>query len=193
MTAEKDERRFNVAVSRARDQLWLFHSVGLNDLNAKCIRQRLLSYCMNPHVETSDVAGFNLVELRRQLTEIYAGSGSVPQPFDSPFELDVFLRIAERGFRAIPQVVINNYRIDIIVEGLHGRLAVECDGDRWHGPERYDEDTARQRDLERCGMQFWRLRGGAFYHDPLDSLEDLWRTLDRLSIHASEKEDRESG
>lgn len=26
-TTDKDKRRFNVSVSRAKDQLWLFHSV----------------------------------------------------------------------------------------------------------------------------------------------------------------------
>jgi len=32
MTKPADERRFNVAASRARDQMWLFHSVTINDL-----------------------------------------------------------------------------------------------------------------------------------------------------------------
>ena len=77
---------------------------------------------------------------------------------------------------------MNGYKIDMIVEGIRGRLAVECDGDRWHGPKKYDDDMARQRDLERCGMQFWRVRGSGFYHDPDKSLEDLWRTLERLEI-----------
>ena len=38
-------RRYNVAVSRAKDQLWLFHSVELNELSANCERAKLLSYC----------------------------------------------------------------------------------------------------------------------------------------------------
>jgi hypothetical protein len=76
----------------------------------------------------------------------------------------------------------HRYRIDLVVEGMQGRLAVECDGDRWHGPERYDEDVARQRDLERAGWQFIRIRGGEFYRDRDRAMEALWRELDRLGI-----------
>jgi len=183
LTSDKDERRFNVAVSRARDQLFLFHSVSLSDLNPTCVRHKLLSYCLNPHVETSSVAGIQLPELKRLLSDNYKLAASPPKPFDSWFEVEVFIKIVDRGYRVIPQYPMNGYNIDLIVEGIRGRLAVECDGDTWHGPEKYDDDMARQRDLERCGMQFWRLRGSAYNHHPDDSLEDLWRTLQRMEIY----------
>jgi len=185
LTAEKDERRFNVAVSRARDQLILFHSVQLSDLSPNCVRYKLLSYCQNPGLEASTGGDHDLGELRRLLCEGYAANSIPPKPFDSWFEVDVFLRISDRGYRVLPQVEMNGYRIDLIVEGMRGRLAVECDGDAWHGADRYDYDMARQRDLERCGMRFWRVRGSAFYFDPEKSLEELWSTLDRMGIHPS--------
>lgn len=182
ITADKDERRYNVAVSRARDQLILFHSVTTGDLNPKCLRSKLISYCNNPHVEMEELDGNNIPELRRLLAEGYAQDTSPPKPFDSLFELDVFLKIVDRGYRVIPHVEMNGYYIDLIIEGLKGRLAVECDGDRWHGPEKYDADMARQRDLERCGMKFWRIRGSAFYHNPDTALDELWDLLERLEI-----------
>jgi len=61
-------------------------------------------------------------------------------------------------------------------------LAVECDGDHWHGPDRYELDMARQRDLGRAGWQFVRIRGGDFYRDRAKSMEPLWTELDRLGI-----------
>ena len=76
----------------------------------------------------------------------------------------------------------HRYRIDLVVEGMQGRLAVECDGDEWHGPERYEQDMARQRDLERAGWQFVRIRGGDFYRDSGKATEPLWSELDRLGI-----------
>ncbi len=187
MTADKDERRFNVAVSRAKEQLILVHSVTLNDLNPKCIRHKLLTYCLNPHVEMTEIADLNILDLKRMLIDGYALQTTPPKPFDSWFEVDVFIRIADRGYRVIPQVNMNGYKIDLIVEGLAGRMAVECDGDFWHGPERYDLDMARQRDLERCGMKFWRVRGSAFYRGPEESLEELWRTLEYNKIYPSAK------
>src|SRR6266516_3024024 len=42
------EQRFNVAASRAQDQLWLFHSVQPHDLNRECVRWKLLSHRLNP-------------------------------------------------------------------------------------------------------------------------------------------------
>jgi len=62
-------------------------------------------------------------------------------------------------------------------------LAIECDGDRWHGPERYQHDMARQRDLERCGWTFWRVRGSHFYVDPEQAMEGLWEILEQNGIY----------
>ena len=104
------------------------------------------------------------------------------ETFESWFEVDVFLQIHAQGFRVLPQYEVANYRIDLVVEGLKGRLAVECDGDEWHGPDRYEADMARQRDLERCGWVFWRVRGSDFYRDATNALAELWETLERLKI-----------
>src|SRR3981081_454577 len=46
------------------------------------------------------------------------------------------------------------------------RLAVECDGDQYHGPERWADDMARQRVLERVGWRFWRCWASSFTIDP---------------------------
>jgi very-short-patch-repair endonuclease len=96
--------------------------------------------------------------------------------------VDVFLEIAARNYRVVPQYELAGYRIDLLVEGMKGRLAVECDGDVWHGADRYEEDMARQRMLERCGLKFWRVRGSSFYRDPNSALEGLWKVLEDLGI-----------
>ena len=59
---------------------------------------------------------------------------------------------------------------------------MECDGDEWHGIERYEHDMARQRDLERAGWQFSRIRGGDFYCDQARAMKPVWKELDRLGI-----------
>ena len=92
----------------------------------------------------------------------------------NPSRVDVFLRITARGFRVLPQHEVAGYRIDLVVDGMERRVAVECDGDRWHGPEWHKEDVARQRMLERCGWKFWRVRGSAFSLDPDRALDSLW-------------------
>ena len=83
----------------------------------------------------------------------------------------------------IPQFQVGGYRIDLIVQGMEGSLAVECDGDAWHGPDRYDEDMARERDLTRSGWEFWRIRESVFRLNPDEALEDLWELLERRGVY----------
>lgn len=166
LSNEAARQRFNVAVSRAQDQLWLFHSTELDSLSSACMRHRLLSYMLNP---------------QRQATE------EREQRFESEFERHIYRRITDRGFHVRTQVCVGDptnhrYRIDLVVEGMQGRLAVECDGDEWHGPDRYEQDMSRQRDLERAGWQFVRVRGGDFYRDQEAAMEPVWAELQRLGI-----------
>ena len=184
LTGEAAKRRFNVAASRARDQLILFHSATLNDLSPQCLRFSLLEYCLNPKVATEEITGTSIPHLHELARKVDRARVRPPDPFGSWFELDVFLQIAGRGYRVIPQYEMGGYRIDLLVEGMKGRLAVECDGDRWHGMESYEKDTARERMLERCGLRFWRIRGSAFYLDPESALDDLWLTLERHGVYS---------
>ena len=177
MTDADTQRRFNVAASRAKDQLYLFHTATLADLNPTCMRYQLLQYCLDPQVAIPDVAGLDLSELERLAVQVRREPGNQPAPFESWFELDVFLRVARRGYRVIPQFEIAGCRIDLVVQGMDGSLAVECDGDAWHGVDRYEQDASRQRDLERCGWTFWRVRESVFRLDPSEALSDLWETL----------------
>lgn len=181
------KKSYNVAASRARDQMWLFHSVTLNDLSKECLRYRLLEYCINPKVESLVVHGINIDNLRKIAKTKQRQLNNQPEPFDSWFEVDVFLRIIDKGYRVIPQVEIAGYHIDLIVEGIRNRLAVECDGDYWHGPDRYEADMFRQRQLERSGYIFWRIRASVFYLDPDKALESLWDTLEEQDIHPEDK------
>ncbi|WP_431842197.1 AAA domain-containing protein [Calidifontibacter indicus] len=166
-------QRFNVAASRAKDQMWLFHSVGLDQLtNSQDLRRQLVSYCYE--IATRGIAK-------------QGDSPAVPDddrvaPFDSLFEQRVYNRIVERGYFVEPQYDANGYRIDLVVIGAHARLAVECDGDHWHGPDAYLRDVSRQRDLERCGWTFFRVRESAYYLDQAGSLEGLWAMLHDLDI-----------
>jgi very-short-patch-repair endonuclease len=172
-TKETAVQRYNVAVSRAKDQLWVFHSESLSSLtNPEDLRRRLLEYA-------------NRVVQRRGSGVPGASQDLVPSdvlvaPFDSLFEQRVHNRIYERGYIVVPQYEALQYRIDLVVVGERGKFAIECDGDNWHGPEQYMADLARQRELERCGWSFFRVRESDFVVDPSGSLEALWPLLDAL-------------
>jgi hypothetical protein len=64
------------------------------------------------------------------------------------------------------------------------RLAIECDGDSYHGPDKLSDDVRRQRDLERLGWDFWRIRASQYYLDPEASMQPLWSRLEDLKQRA---------
>ena len=57
----------------------------------------------------------------------------------------MFDELIKKGYRVEPQVRCGGFRIDFVIEGSEGRrLAVECDGDRFHGPGQWADDMTRQ-------------------------------------------------
>jgi very-short-patch-repair endonuclease len=165
LTKEADKRRFNVAASRAKDQVWLFHTATLNDLNQEDLRFKLLSYYENPGQSPIGAPDWSRCE--------------------SQFERDVGQQITARGYRVVVQfepLGAGGKRIDLVVEGEKTRLAIECDGDRWHGPDEYEKDMFRQRQLERAGLVFWRIRGSEFYRNTSVALASLWEKLHEMRI-----------
>ena len=166
----EDERRFNVAVSRAKEQIWLFHSVQLDDLsNSDDLRYKLLHHFKNYN---SYQPIFN--------TPIERRMGTQPEPFDSWFEVDVYNDIVSKQLSVIPQyeVAKGRYRIDMVALLPDGtKIAIECDGDKWHGPEQHHNDILRQKVLERCGWQFFRVRGYEYYTNREKALEPLWNMI----------------
>ncbi len=166
-TQEMIGQRFNVAASRARDRMYLVRSVELDDLSAADVfRSGLLRHFKAPFGQAPEE-----VQDLRKLCE-------------SPFEEEVYDLLTERGYRVTPQVPVGSYRIDLVVEGeTDQRLAIECDGDRYHGPDQWDNDTRRQRILERAGWTFWRCFASTFVMEREAVMEDLFETLKKRDIH----------
>lgn len=160
-------QRFNVAASRARDRMYLVRSVSLDDLSQKDhLRIKLLQHFESPFLQDQEEVA-NLRDL-----------------CESDFEREVFDLLTERGYRVLPQVPVGSFRIDMVVEGDNDtRLAIECDGDRYHGPEQWDADMRRQRILERAGWRFWRSFASTFVMHREDVVRDLLATLEAMDIH----------
>ncbi|MGI5246659.1 AAA domain-containing protein [Dactylosporangium sp. CA-139066] len=158
-------RRVNVAASRARDQLWVFHSAQPDDMHPEDARGKLLRYCQNA---TGAEEAYEHLEQR----------------CDSDFEREVLKRILLRGYRPQPQFRIGSYRIDFVLVAPDGRrLAIECDGDAYHGPDQWESDIRRQTVLERVGnCVFVRIRGSVFSRDPEAAMEPVWQRIEELGI-----------
>ena len=166
LVRESFAQRFNVAASRAQDRMYLVRSVELEHLSeADRLRRSLISHFASPFMRDEG----NVEDLRKLC--------------ESPFECDVYDRLTERGYCVTPQVPVGQYRIDMVVEGTNdARLGIECDGDRYHGPDKWAEDTRRQRVLERAGWAFWRCFASAWIRRPDELLQDLLKTLYQFGI-----------
>jgi very-short-patch-repair endonuclease len=94
----------------------------------------------------------------------------------------VLQRLMDAGYRVQPQWPVGAYRIDLVVRGQTRRLAVECDGERWHTPEQLSRDLQRQAILERLGWLFVRIRGSVFFRDPDTAMAPVFAKLNDLRI-----------
>jgi very-short-patch-repair endonuclease len=167
VTRSTFEQRFNVAASRARDRMYLFRSVELSDLNRIDLKAKLIEHFAGP--------------FREDPVKI----ASLRELCQSSFEREMFDILVKKDFRVRPQVKVGGYSIDFVVEGDEDRrLAIECDGDKYHGPERWSADMARQRVLERAGWTFWRCFSSTFTLTREAVLEDLLGTLKKMGIEA---------
>ncbi|MGO8882100.1 MAG: AAA domain-containing protein [Desulfomonilaceae bacterium] len=164
-TTRQMEQRFNVAVSRARDRLYVVRSVELNKLKPSDLKAKLIRHLQEPMPHQHDVD--------QELVE----------RCDSNFEREVFAALTTRGYLTMPQVPVGEYRIDLVVEGDNDRrLAIELDGDMYHGPERWLEDYTRQKVLERVGWKFWRCWASSYINDPDGCLNSLILRLEDMGI-----------
>jgi superfamily I DNA and/or RNA helicase len=78
LTGTAHERRFNVAASRARDMMVLFHSVTCDDLSSSCLRRRLLEFFEN--TQPQQIAGIDRDDLERRAALDNRGNLQPPVP-----------------------------------------------------------------------------------------------------------------
>ena len=169
------EQRFNVAASRAKDRMVVVRSIGLSDLRPKDgLRSALIEHFAKPFKSEGAFAA-----TRRERCE-------------SPYEKEVFDLLSEKGFRVDTQVRVGSFRIDLVVEGDGDRrLAIECDGDRWHAPEQWPEDMARQRQLERAGWRIWRCFASRFVRERRAVTIELFDLLANMGIEPASGDEPE--
>lgn len=176
LTTDMFKRRFNVAATRARDQLWLFHSVTADSLSATDLRRSLLSY-----VEAAPT-----VPVPAMPDPV---SPTTPHPdFGSLFEQQVFLALRERGYHVNPRVDVNEMTIDLVVTGAAVRVAIECDDDSAVDADELLDRMEREFELRRCGWLFHRVRASDFALDRERALDTITELLDSVGILQGEVE-----
>ena len=158
-------KRYNVAASRAKDQLWIVDSFDpARDLKQGDLRKSLIDWSLNPKVFSRQDENIDTEE-------------------ESPFGSEVAGLLSERGFRIVRQWKAGSYTLDIVAVCGEKKAAIECDGERADSSEsKIRADMERQTILERLGWNFIRIRGSEYYRFPEKTIDTLVSDLKQCGI-----------
>lgn len=161
------ERRLNVAVTRAKDNVQVVSSMRYTDIDltrAKSEGARLLR-------EYLDYAENGNLALERSTTV------KPFEEFDSDFEKEVCDFLKSKGYSVDTQVGCSGYRIDLGLKrpGTSDYvLAIECDGATYHSSKNArDRDRLRQQILENMGWKFYRIWSTDWFKNRIVAEENL--------------------
>jgi very-short-patch-repair endonuclease len=147
--------------------MWIVHSLNHEtDLQSGDYRRRLIEHALDPNAWER--------ELQKRLARV--------DPRSKVFQGVVLRRLMEHGYNVAAEFPAGAYSIDLVVTGNGRRLAVECDGEQFHGPDKLQEDLERQAVLERLGWTFVRIRGSLFFRDEDRALKAMFGRLAELNI-----------
>lgn len=184
-----DFKKINVALSRAKEQMILFHSVKTENLRTNDFRLKILSFFYN---ETKELKPFELPE-----NEYERNLYNIPKPFDSWFEYDITSELINKGYQYIqPQYKVKedetfynhhsqketyvNFKLDLVVSNNGKMIAIECDGDPFHSlPEDVAYDVERQEFLERVGWKVYRVLYSAYKRNPSEEIEKMVNFIEK--------------
>lgn len=151
LNGENGHRRLNVAVTRARERVEVVTSVLAHEFSLAEEAPRGVRLLR----DYLDFAERGPAALRAEL-------GEMGGDFESPFEESVAAQLADLGHKAIPQVGVGGFRIDlgVVDPGAPGRflLGIECDGATYHStPTARDRDRLREEVLKGLGWSLHRI------------------------------------
>ena len=163
-------KRYNVAISRAKDQLWIVHSIDKNNLKEGDLRKELFEY-----IDSLKENAFD----KTAIQNITA----------SDFENEVARHLSEKNYTIKQKWRVGSYDIDMVAIYDDKKIAIECDGKTLnHTEEEVIANLEEQEILERCGWEFIRVRASEYFRNPEKAIKDLIIQLDDKGVYPNHKE-----
>ena len=163
-------KRYNVAISRAKDQLWIIHSIDKNNLKEGDLRKELFEY-----IDSLKENAFD----KTAIQNITA----------SDFENEVARHLSEKNYTIKQKWRVGSYDIDMVAIYDDKKIAIECDGKTLnHTEEEVIANLEEQEILERCGWEFIRVRASEYFRNPEKAIKDLIIQLDDKGVYPNHKE-----
>ncbi len=167
-------KRYNVAASRARNQLWVVGGLDPDQhLKVGDLREVLIRHAIDPERTIMEVAEMNPRD-SKESEAVAAGARRMSQALQRELE--------GAGYKVHRDFPVGSYRLDLVVEGKSQRVAIRCDGDREHAPDRFKLVVEREAVLERLGWRFVSLRASQYYRQPQETQQMLLRRLRELGV-----------
>lgn len=179
INSESGWRRLNVLVTRARKRVKVFASFFPSDVTIGPAQSR-------------GVTAF------RDYLE-FAQTGKLPERLitdrepDSPFEISVARVVNSMGLRAVPQVGVAGYYIDIGVKSRDDSgdfiLGIECDGATYHSSKSArDRDRLREEVIRSRGWNLHRIWSTDWFQNQSHEEQRLLAAIEKhLAISSSKK------
>ena len=163
-------KRYNVAISRAKDQLWIVHSIDKNSLKEGDLRKELFEYIDS-------------------LKENVFDKTAIENITASDFENEVARHLLEKNYTIKQKWRVGSYDIDMVAIYDDKKIAIECDGKTLnHTEEEVIANLEEQEILERCGWEFIRVRASEYFRNPEKAIKDLIIQLDDKGVYPNHKE-----
>ena len=163
-------KRYNVAISRAKDQLWIVHSIDKNNLKKGDLRKELFEYIDS-------------------LKENVFDKTAIQNITASDFENEVARHLLEKNYTIKQKWRVGSYDIDMVAIYDDKKIAIECDGKTLnHTEEEVIANLEEQEILERCGWKFIRVRASEYFRNPEKAIKDLIIQLDDKGVYPNHKE-----
>lgn len=176
------ERRLNVAITRARQELVVFST----------LRPEHIDLARTQAIVVRDLKHFLEFAERGPRALAEADFGSVGS-FDSPFEEAVAAALAKKGWQIFTQIGVSSFRIDlgVVHPDAPGRYlaGIECDGATYHrSATARDRDKLREFVLRGLGWEIVRIWSTDWWVDAIGTAEKVHQRLNEILADSRAKQ-----
>lgn len=149
------KKRYNVAMSRGRDQVFIMHSFNPEtDLKEEDIRKELFEYCFNCGKEQAMESRYFKEEL-------------------VPFEQEIKECLEARGFKVRSHSASGDYLTGLVIEGEKREIRLVCESEKYQEGTELEEEIDRLAVFERIGWEMVYISASCFYQNPDEAIENL--------------------
>ena len=190
------ENRLNVAISRAKQKIYLVTSIEPEELKVDSTKNRgpklFRDYLSYAKAISNNNIGY-AKSILNKVGNIVSMTDDKIDSFDSEFEQEVCDSLRNLGYKVETQVGTGNYRIDLAVldDNNNYIVGIECDGRMYHSSMTARErDYYRQKFLESRGWKIYRIWSTKWWDNKSNEIEKLDNYIKNLLSKEKNESDK---